>query len=394
MATKKKAAAKAKKPPVEDQPPISIPTIVKTKWKQDVFYSHCRLTDDSIAKANIHWTELAAIFDDHTNRSDALNTTAVYVSEVLRRIPVVHSVRVRVKDPSHLIEKIIRKRTADPNRDIRFSNYRYQITDLVGIRALHLYKADWRVIHCFVVSEWELIEKPTAYIRKGDSEQLKQEFEEAGCVVRDHPQSYRSVHYVLKSAPSKQPVNVELQVRTIFEEGWSEIDHRVNYPKPAHSIASRFLNMFNRVAGTADEMGTFIDELVSELSKIEQELADNRQQNEATLKKLEETIKDLDISESKREELQTEVSSLRSKRLSAEPGYFSSIFGNEAKLEMGAQLKPATISDYLASSIVSRSRQCDRCGSLYTPPDLTIADYELCETCRLFQPVTLPLKTF
>jgi len=35
------------------------------------------------------------------------------------------------------------------------------------------------------------------------------------------------VHYLLVMQPTKQRYLCELQVRTIFEEGWSEVDHRI-----------------------------------------------------------------------------------------------------------------------------------------------------------------------
>ena len=49
--------------------------------------------------------------------------------------------------------------------------------------------------------------------------------------MEKHHFGYRSVHYLLKSLPGKRVHIAELQVRTLFEEGWSEIDHQVRYPR-------------------------------------------------------------------------------------------------------------------------------------------------------------------
>jgi putative GTP pyrophosphokinase len=39
------------------------------------------------------------------------------------------------------------------------------------------------------------------------------------------------VHYVVRTQAKKQRYFVEIQLRTLFEEGWSEIDHAVRYPE-------------------------------------------------------------------------------------------------------------------------------------------------------------------
>jgi ppGpp synthetase/RelA/SpoT-type nucleotidyltranferase len=69
---------------------------------------------------------------------------------------MVHSVKLRIKDSGKLIAKIIRKQLDHIERpdeqrsaysDCTPDTYRSRITDLIGIRALHLYKADWPAIH-------------------------------------------------------------------------------------------------------------------------------------------------------------------------------------------------------------------------------------------------------
>lgn len=62
------------------------------------------------------------------------------------KVPDVHSVRYRIKKLERVIEKIIRKRIEDPDRIIDLSNYTKVITDLIGIRALHLFKDNWQSI--------------------------------------------------------------------------------------------------------------------------------------------------------------------------------------------------------------------------------------------------------
>ena len=83
-------------------------------------------------------------------------------------------------------------------------SYQEQITDLIGLRALHLFKGDWHSIDGFVRETWDLHEDPIAYIRVGDSELLPEELGVPKCKVTVHPFGYRSIHYLLKFQPRKE----------------------------------------------------------------------------------------------------------------------------------------------------------------------------------------------
>ncbi len=49
---------------------------------------------------------------------------------------------------------------------------------------------------------------------------------------------YTSVHYVIV-AKSITTVTCEIQVRTLMEEVWGEVDHKINYPHRNESVACR-----------------------------------------------------------------------------------------------------------------------------------------------------------
>lgn len=59
--------------------------------------------------------------------------------------PIIHSVKSRIKDPEHLRDKLKRKQSSQ--RVISTANLFAQITDLVGIRVLHLYQDQFPIIH-------------------------------------------------------------------------------------------------------------------------------------------------------------------------------------------------------------------------------------------------------
>ena len=183
------------------------------------FLERNRIELDVYNSANISWEDLLKIGLKHQENFSLLADTAAFLSKVLQQGVGVHSVRWRVKDAEHLMEKIVRKKAdgSDKYRDISDENYSEKITDLVGVRVLHLFKEDWEHIHDYITSKWSTQEKPTAYIRPGD--QLENNlFEDKGCEVKEHSAGYRSIHYIISTRPMNQDIYSEIQVRTIFEK--------------------------------------------------------------------------------------------------------------------------------------------------------------------------------
>ena len=213
------------------------------------------LTKKDFKEANIDWTELATIFDDHSSRFEQLNAVGKTISPILQSIPATHSVRVRIKNPASLVYKIIRKRRYE-GKNIEYKNYREEITDLIGVRVLHLLKDEWRNIHEYINKLWEPKEA-VANIRNGDDPKYTELYKKYGLIVDDKKRNYRSVHYIVKSSITKEIFPVEIQVRTLYEEAWSELDHILNYPCEAPQVVQGVLGILNRLAGTADEMAAF-----------------------------------------------------------------------------------------------------------------------------------------
>ena len=123
---------------------------------------------------------------------------------------------------------------------------------------LHLFKEDWEKIHEEIISMWDLKEKPQVNIREGDGdyEGFEKEVEAKGCEIIKRKHGYRSVHYLIAIKISKnEEILVEIQVRTVFEEAWGEIDHIIRYPYYMdNQILNNYLAIFNRIVGSADEM--------------------------------------------------------------------------------------------------------------------------------------------
>jgi len=169
---------------------------------------------------------VARWFQVHPN----LNTTG---------LPLVHSIKMRIKDSDHLREKINRKWQDDDPIDS--SNIFDRVTDLTGVRVLHLYQDQFLGIHreilekSEVLRDWYMPEAPCAYTWDPESKKF---FEDNGIVVNLKESFYTSVHYLIRPR-ADSPICCEVQVRTLFEEIWGEVDHSLNYPTPSKNLSCK-----------------------------------------------------------------------------------------------------------------------------------------------------------
>lgn len=250
---------------------------------EDVFLKRFRISVAEFKKTGLKWADLRSIHSDYLVYKLDLETAAESIVKTLltkeAKNAGVHSVRYRIKDAESLIAKIIRKKSSEKERLFTKDTYRSEITDLIGIRALHVFKNDWLNIDEFIRSKWKLKRgnPPIMYHRKGDSPDFIKLCKDNGCKVDEHPKEYRSIHYIILTSPGVKSINAEIQVRTIFEEGWSEIDHKLRYSekKGTSNPLDHYLSILNRIAGSADEIGSLIKKRDSELQKLKNEQNDS-----------------------------------------------------------------------------------------------------------------------
>ena len=125
-------------------------------------------------RANHHRLQLfgqtvAAFFEDHPE---------------LRADPsAVHSVKWRMKDEGHLRDKV--KRKIEDGKDINPDNFFQSVTDLAGVRVLHLHQAQFPCIHRQILKrveegDWILGEDPKAFSWDPESKKF---FEDLGLIT-------------------------------------------------------------------------------------------------------------------------------------------------------------------------------------------------------------------
>lgn len=164
-------------------------------------------------------------------------------STELRRY--IHFAKYRVKAPGHLRKKLERraleaKRNGKPFT-ITEHNVFKRIQDLAGVRILHLHTEQManinpRILEILDEQRYKLLKGPIANLW---DEEHRMYFESLGIKTRPRGDTmYTSVHYVVQ-ANTRSVTTCELQVRTLSEEVWGEVSHKINYPEETDSLACR-----------------------------------------------------------------------------------------------------------------------------------------------------------
>lgn len=246
--------------------------------------------------SNCTWENLHEIAKDFEKNQAALSSAAELISSRIRNFPKVHSVRWRIKDTTHLLKKIVRKNLETEPKEkwvnISKDNYLDVVTDLIGVRALHLFRDECIDIDDSIQDIWNVTEEVVAYIREGDK--IPQEILDRGGITKIHDAGYRSIHYIIETRPEKLNLYAEIQVRTIFQEGWSEIDHKIRYPDFSdNEHIGIFLRLFAGLAGSADEMGSFVKDLSKVLKSADEERSSIIEQREKAIQERDQAIADM-----------------------------------------------------------------------------------------------------
>ncbi|MGS0694825.1 hypothetical protein [Shewanella sp. 0m-4] len=172
--------------------------------------------------------------------------------------PIIYTIKSRLKDPDHLRDKISRK--WDDEDPLTPDNVFERITDLAGVRVLHLYQDQFKILHKHIQKQvdsgdWFLKENPVAYSWDPESTSY---FQELGLDPKIKDSYYTSIHYVIMPKANSN-ICCEIQVRTLFEEIWGEIDHTINYPHPTENISCKEqLRVLSKLVSTGTRLADSI----------------------------------------------------------------------------------------------------------------------------------------
>ena len=228
-------------------------------------------------KSECNWNNLISIAKDfNLRRAEYIEKIQTYLAEI-SNFDGIHSYRYRIKGIDSLLKKIIKK-TIEKQEKITVDNYRTRITDLIGIRVLYVFKSDYYPVHEQIWKKYEhqMAENIHIKLRKGDKKDIFEKILKHDPMIEDDFE-YRAIHYTMHiNDKETKDARLEIQSRTIFEEGWSEINHKLVYKNKNVSdflILSQASSILSALVGNCDTLGDLMQNIYYEYyEKISQEV--------------------------------------------------------------------------------------------------------------------------
>lgn len=184
---------------------------------------------------------VAAYLQRHTFYEDLAAVVKRILEESLRRAGIpFSSVESRAKDPSSFGRKAATPSDDDPNQP-KYPHPMSQITDLAGVRVIAYFPSTLDDIDEVLLREFRIVER----------------FDKGAELIEEDRFGYRSVHYLVRltkqrgGLPEYGPFSeaiTEVQVRTILQHAWAEIEHDIQY-KSASVIPTEIRRRFMSLAG-------------------------------------------------------------------------------------------------------------------------------------------------
>lgn len=184
---------------------------------------------------------VAAYLEKYSFFEDLAAVVRRIVEEALRRRGIkVSSVEARAKDPASFGKKAALPLDEDPNKP-RYASPLEQITDLAGVRVIAYFPSTLSEIDKILSEEFTVVERSN----KGAE------------LIEEDRFGYQSIHYLVRLKPSRSRLPeyepfadaiVEVQVRTILQHAWAEIEHDIQY-KSSSVIPSEIRRRFTALAG-------------------------------------------------------------------------------------------------------------------------------------------------
>jgi putative GTP pyrophosphokinase len=172
---------------------------------------------------------------------DFASVVARIIEECLKKRGIkVHSIQNRPKEPESFGNKAIIPLEADPTKP-KYPRPLEQITDLAGIRVITHFPGTLSEIDRLLQEEFEIVERSD----KGEE------------LIEEDRFGYQSIHYLLRIKKTRSILAeyeryanglAEVQVRTILQHAWAEIEHDIQY-KSSTTIPTQIHRRFMALAG-------------------------------------------------------------------------------------------------------------------------------------------------
>lgn len=184
----------------------------------------------------------------------------------------IHRTRTRTKRPESVVDKIFRKAESYP-AGLSGESFR-NMKDALGGRVTVYFLSQLPLID-LELRNHELLEisrndLPVAYL----NEDLTRRLALGDLDRRDKESGYASIHYILRLRKSSLPVSerpwFELQVRTLVEDVWAEVEHILGY-KPDKKTSFAVRKQFQIISSQLTAIDEHFNFLFEELSRFQEE---------------------------------------------------------------------------------------------------------------------------
>lgn len=276
------------------------------KFNLDRIVKESEIDNSAIGRCKVGKDILESIYNDYNSNQSMLKDNEKEILTLLseKLMPHCNSIRSRIKNPDHLIAKIIRNAEDKGGKylTINSENYLYRITDLLGIRVIILRQKDWLDVHKAILNLFEnniekyipnysdddyennhkeyegekyIAEKPVVYITSEDDRGIYENVD--SIEIKRSNRVYRSIHYIIHY----KELYFEIQVRTIFEEGWLEFDHAIQYPNDTNNpLKKEYLQVLNYISVAADSLISFYDKIEFVMNEKKKQKNNNTKSND------------------------------------------------------------------------------------------------------------------
>lgn len=188
------------------------------------------------ARAKAQYESQLPLYEEFSDSVKKILSTCLADSEI-----AVHSITSRAKAPEGFAKKAAKASSEDPALP-RYTDPLRQIKDLAGVRVITYFLTTIKDVEQVVEREFEITERV-------DKSQL---------LERERRLGYQSVHYLVQLRKNRcelpeyakyAGLTAEIQVRTILQHAWAEIEHDIQY-KAIYEIPTQTRRRFMALAAS------------------------------------------------------------------------------------------------------------------------------------------------
>lgn len=191
--------------------------------------------DEHSKKAREEYEKIRSIYESFSKEIRDILKTSLENNKIK-----VHSVEPRAKPAVSLAKKASQPSDSDPNKP-KYEKPILQITDLAGVRVITFFPKTIIEIDKLINNEFDVVEK----------------IDKSEILIKEEKFGYQGVHYIIKLKDNRLNLSeyqmykglvAEIQVKTILQHAWAEIQHDIQY-KAVETIPQVIRRRFMSLAG-------------------------------------------------------------------------------------------------------------------------------------------------